>query len=132
MWVLSDAGQFVTWGPHDVIVTTSVTRYVDVERTGTEGVVTTPAAVPSEYAGTVPFERPKEPVATAARVLIVDEEVATTPAAVLVEKVPEPVALVYDAKIAELADSASVTGQTVYRLLIICHKCLMIYIPCPL
>lgn len=43
----------------------------------------------------------------------------TTPAAPLVEemlgedRVAEPEALVYDAKIAELADAASVTGQTV-------------------
>jgi hypothetical protein len=64
----------------------------------TEGVEATPAAVPSEYAGTVALE---EGVATtAASVLIGDEEVATIPAAALVEevlgedRVAEPEALV--------------------------------------
>jgi len=51
--VLVDAGQFVMVGAQDVIVITSVWKYVDVERTGTatlpletetEGVAITPAA----------------------------------------------------------------------------------------
>lgn len=67
-----------------------------------------------------------------------EEGVVTTPAAPLVEealgedRVAEPEALVYDAKIAELKDAASVTGQTVCRLLAVCHRYSMIYMPYPL
>ena len=133
-----DAGQFFTVGAQEVMVITSVWKNVDVERTGAatvpfegeaDGVETTPAAVPSEYAGTVALD---EGVATtAAFVLIGDEDVATTPAAALVEevlgedRVAEPEALVKDARIAELADSASVTGQTVCRLLAMNHNPLL-------
>ncbi len=51
--VLVDAGQFVTVGAHEVMVITSVWKYVDVDTTGTatlpletetEGVTATPAA----------------------------------------------------------------------------------------
>lgn len=85
------------------------------------GVEATPTPVPSDV-GTVALE----------------EGVVTTPATPLVEEVlgedrgAEPEALVYDAKIAELADAASVTGQTVCRLLAVCHKYSMIYMPYPL
>jgi hypothetical protein len=67
-----------------------------------------------------------------------EEGVLTTPAAPLVEealdedRVAEPEALVYDAKIAELADAAAVTGQTVCRLLAVRHRFSMIYMPYPL
>jgi hypothetical protein len=101
-----------------------------VKRTGTPivpfkaeavGVEATPTPVPSDV-GTVALE----------------EGVVTTPATPLVEEVlgedrgAEPEALVYDAKIAELADAASVTGQTVCRLLAVCYKYSMIYMPYPL
>ena len=58
--VLVDAGQFVMVGAQDVIVITSVWKYVDVERTGTatlpletetEGVTATPAAELMDEAG---------------------------------------------------------------------------------
>lgn len=116
-----------------------------MERTGTatlpfviEGVATTPTAVPKEDAGRVLLEEAEGLATTVAWVLVEvgevmlddeapvergNEEVAATPAAVLVERVldanrlAEAEALdVYEAKMAELADSASVTGQIVYKL----------------
>lgn len=114
------AGQFVTVGAQDVIVMTSVWKYVDVESTGvatlplegTEGVVTTPSAELTEVGTLLLAEgegmRVKR-VKLAAAVL----ELAAASAAEF-----EALA-VYDARIAELADAAAVTGQTVVSTVIV-------------
>lgn len=111
------AGQFVTDAAQDVIVMTSVWKYVDVESTGvatlplegTEGVVTTPSAELTDV-GTLLL-------AEGEGMRVKWGKLVATPAAVLelaAASAAEFEALaVYDARIAELADAAAVTGQTV-------------------
>jgi hypothetical protein len=112
--VLVLAGQFVTVGAQDVIVMTSVWKYVDVESTGvatlpleeTEGVVTTPSAELTEV-GTLLLAEGEGMRVKRVKLAAVVLELAAASAAEF-----EALA-VYDARIAELADAAAVTGQTV-------------------